>query len=92
MYIALTVPPVPTGMKAGVRIAAARHGDLAAPRLAVGGDQGGISVVRASDLPSSDWRSDAAAHEFGQVDGSRLVFRQQAKSEPAGWPASADRK
>ena len=39
MYIAFTVPPVPTGMKAGVRMVPRGMDDLAAARLAVGGDQ-----------------------------------------------------
>src|SRR6266446_3192766 len=90
MYMALTVPPVPTGMKAGVRISP--RGMLIAPRRALPSVASTLkekaSAIEFLVVHRRAWSlfverlpiTDAAAHEFfpGRHGDRRLgLFRQQ---------------
>ena len=87
---AFTVPPVPTGMKAGVRIVP--RGMEISPRRALPS----VAIRRkpiefrrdgASAPASSDCVADAAAHEFGHGGRDRgLRHSPQAGDASKSWP------
>ena len=87
--MALTVAPVPTGMKAGVRMIAARRGDGAGARLAVLGfeREGKVAVSLRSRRRAEQAGIAIGIEAIARLDGMRIGALHQIEAGEGSRPA-----